>query len=60
MKMDEIQKAKKAAVDFIESVDDVERAEAILNKYDTSPKHRGAMRRRSMDLTRALSEMRRR
>ena len=58
-----IERAKQLAIIFIETVNDMQLVETELvsarGKYHyESPKHRGNVRRRSMDLTRALAEMR--
>jgi len=59
-----INEAKRLAVEFVASVERMRVAEKEYGKSSTgntiypSPKHRGEVRRRSMDLTRALAEMR--
>jgi hypothetical protein len=63
MNKSNIEKAVRAAEDFITAVADmrVEEKSRVSEdgkyQYD-SPKHRGSVRRKSMDLSRALSEMR--
>ena len=63
MRNEAIKKAKKMAKEFIECINDMEIEEKQrISQYGPysydSPKHRGAVRRKSMDLTRALAEMR--
>lgn len=65
MQRENIEKAVKIAYEFIRSVSEMEAVEAEIferngrkQRYN-APKFRGAVRRRSMDLTRALAEMRR-
>lgn len=63
MKYEAVLEAKKVAEEFIEKVNELIFAESLLQipsreTHYTSPKHRGAVKRRSMDLTRALAEMR--
>lgn len=65
MEKDRIDAAMEAAIAFINAVSDMHKEEEGRGSvYDgihyqyTSPKHRGAVRRKSMDLTRALAEMR--
>jgi hypothetical protein len=61
MQYDKIKEAKRLASEFITLVREMEEAERAPRPGDyhyDSPKHRGAVRRKSMDLTRALSEMR--
>jgi hypothetical protein len=63
MQNSKIQEAKKLAKQFLQVVDVMEKEEERLNEpnentFYQSPKHRGAVRRKSMDLTRALAEMR--
>ena len=58
-----IKKACETARRFIAECIEMEEEEKKLVSRDgtyhyTSPKHRGSVRRRSMDLTRALAEMR--
>lgn len=58
-----IKEVKKLARELIELIDNMESAEKELKSphgdyHYNSPKHRGAVRRKSMDLTRALAEMR--
>lgn len=56
MQLENIETAKRLAKQFLTSVSAMEKAEG--DRGYTSPKHRGDVRRKSMDLTRALSEMR--
>jgi len=65
MQRKKILEAKRLAQEFIISVSEMEAVEAEMferngrkQRYN-APKFRGAVRRRSMDLTRALAEMRR-
>lgn len=63
MQKDRIAMAKKLAKEFIDAINDMETEEKQRTSSDgkytyDSPKHRGAVRRKSMDLTRALAEMR--
>lgn len=63
MQNSKIQEAKKLAKQFLQVVDVMEKEEERLNEpyentFYRSPKHRGSVRRKSMDLTRALAEMR--
>ena len=63
MRKEAIANAKKLAKDFIEAVNNMEMEEKQRISLDgtytyNSPKHRGTVRRKSMDLTRALAEMR--
>jgi hypothetical protein len=58
-----IDAAMKECLAFIRSVEEMEREEEKLRNHEKgysypSTKHRGTVRRRSMDLTRALAEMR--
>lgn len=59
-----IKLAVKVAKEFIALADEMFKNENVPDNYSThgycypSPKHRGAVRRRSMDLTRALADMR--
>jgi hypothetical protein len=61
MKTESIYKAYKLAWEFINRVDALKADKPEINQdlSNYSPKHRGAVRRISMELTRALSEMRR-
>ena len=65
MQREKILEAKRLAQEFIRSVSEMEAVEAEMferngrkHRYN-APKFRGIVRRRSMDLTRALAEMRR-
>jgi len=63
MQNSKIQEAKELAKQFLQVVDVMEKEEERLNEpyentFYPSPKHRGAVRRKSMDLTRSLAEMR--
>ena len=63
MQNSKIQEAKELAEQFLRVVAVMEKEEERLNEpyVNTSyqsPKHRGAVRRKSLDLTRALAEMR--
>lgn len=65
MQREKILEAKRLAKEFIRTVDQMEMVEeekiernGRKQRYN-APKFRGAVRRRSMDLTRALAEMRR-
>jgi len=63
MQNSKIQEAKELANQFLQVVGVMEKEEERLNEpYKNtiypSPKHRGAVRRKSMDLTRSLAEMR--
>jgi hypothetical protein len=65
MQHKKILEAKRLAQEFIISVSEMEAVEAKIFELNgrkprcNAPKFRGAVRRRSMDLTRALAEMRR-
>lgn len=61
MTNESIEEAKIIAMSFISAVSEMQANEKPNERGYTynSPKHRGAVRRRSMDLTRALAEMRR-
>lgn len=52
-----IREAKRLAKEFIKLIEEMEEAEK--DQSWGSPKHRGAVKRRSMDLTRALADLRR-
>lgn len=56
MRMDRITHAQEVARQFLVCITEMVREEEYRQKE--SPKHRGALRRKSMDLTRALAEMR--
>ena len=65
MQRENIEKAVKIAYEFIRSVSEMEAVEAEMferngrkHRYN-APKFRGAVRRRSLDLTRVLADMRR-
>ena len=65
MQRENIEKAVKIAYEFIRSVSEMESVEAEMfelngmkHRYN-APKFRGAVRRRSLDLTRVLADMRR-
>jgi hypothetical protein len=63
MQIDKIVVVKKLAKELIELINELTIAEKELNERwkgscYSSPKHRAAVKRRSMDLTRALAEMR--
>lgn len=63
MQDSKIKEAKKLASEFVVLVKELEDVEKELKSphsdyHYNSPKHRGAVRRKSMDLTRALAEMR--
>jgi uncharacterized protein YaaR (DUF327 family) len=63
MRAESIATAKKLAKEFIEAVNDMETEEKQRVSSDgkwhyDSPKHRGVVRRKSMDLTRSLATMR--
>jgi hypothetical protein len=51
-----ISEARKLATEFISAIGAMYMEEQC--RGDRSPKHRGAVRRKSMDLTRILAEMR--
>jgi len=53
-----INEAKRLAVEFVASVEKMRACEKVNANYP-SGKHRAEVRRRSMDLTRALADMRR-
>ena len=57
MQIDKIKKAKQLAIEFLTLVEDYQ-SDSPDWDYDVSPKIRGALRRKSMDLTRSLAEMR--
>lgn len=64
MSPETIKSAKKMAAEFIKAIDEMVAEEKTRKSTHgdwtyASPKHRGAVRRKSMDLTRALAEMRR-
>jgi len=63
MTLDGIAAAKKAAKEFLKRVDDVRETAGDLAKFSNcslyGTKQTGALRRASMDLTRALADMRR-
>lgn len=57
MKIEKIEEAQKAAARFFKLANEYRR-ESIARKGYGAPKQSGALRRASMDLTRALAEMR--
>lgn len=59
MKRPAIEEAKVLAQRFIERAETWEAARAAAPKYANLPRESGALRRASMDLTRALADMRR-
>lgn len=63
MKSEAITEAERLARRFLECAKDERKARFTYERngytfHSTSPKHTGALRRASMDLTRALAEMR--
>lgn len=53
-----IREAKALALEFIKIVHKMEDEDSLCREYYTSSKVRGALRRKSLDLSRALADMR--
>lgn len=64
MKEEHLKKVRSISKELIELIDEMSKYEAIIRKTASpnykSGKHRGAVTRRSLDLTRALADMRNR
>ena len=65
MQREKILEAKRLAQEFVRTVDEMEMVESEMFEHNgrkhryNAPKFRGAVRRRSLDLTRVLADMRR-